>query len=78
MAKSVEERLVQMLAAGKNGTPEVEGAKELKLLKERNVSVGSDLVSPSVPCRLPGCSVHSNRHPRGTVYPPRTDKEHIC
>jgi hypothetical protein len=38
MAKSVEERLMQMLAAGRNGTPEKEGAKELKLLKDRNVS----------------------------------------
>lgn len=38
MAKSVEERLMQMLAAGRGGKPEVEGAKELKLLKDRNVS----------------------------------------
>ena len=38
MAKSVEEKLIQLLADAKGGTPEVEGAKELKLLKERNVS----------------------------------------
>ena len=40
MAKSVEEKLIQLLADAKGGTPEVEGAKELKLLKERNVSDG--------------------------------------
>lgn len=28
-----------MLAKGRNGTPEKEGVKELKLLKDRNVSV---------------------------------------
>lgn len=38
MARSVEETLVKMLAEAKGGTPEVEGMKELKLLKERNVS----------------------------------------
>lgn len=37
MAKSVEEILIRMLAEAKAGTPEVEGAKEFKLLKERNV-----------------------------------------
>ena len=39
MAKAVEERLVQMLAEAKGGSVEVEGARELKLLKERNVSL---------------------------------------
>lgn len=38
MAKSVEDKLMRMLADARNGTPEVEGAKELKLLKDRNVS----------------------------------------
>jgi NADPH-ferrihemoprotein reductase len=38
MAKSVEERLIQMLAEGRGGTPDKEGAKEFKLLKDRNVS----------------------------------------
>jgi NADPH-ferrihemoprotein reductase len=38
MSKAVEDRLVRMLAEAKGGSPEVEGAKELKLLKERNVS----------------------------------------
>lgn len=38
MAKSVEEKLMQMLGEARGGTAEVEGAKELKLLKERNVS----------------------------------------
>ena len=37
MSKSVEEKLIQMLADAVGGMPEVEGAKELKLLKERNV-----------------------------------------
>ncbi|EIW68745.1 hypothetical protein TREMEDRAFT_71903 [Tremella mesenterica DSM 1558] len=36
MAKSVEERLIKMLGEAKGGTAEVEGVKELKLLKERN------------------------------------------
>lgn len=36
MAKSVEERLVAMLAEARGGTPEVEGVKELKVLKDRN------------------------------------------
>ncbi|KAK4687869.1 NADPH-ferrihemoprotein reductase, partial [Tremellales sp. Uapishka_1] len=36
MSKAVEEKLVQMLADAKGGKPEVEGLKELKLLKERN------------------------------------------
>ena len=44
MARSVEERLVQLLAEAKGGTPELEGAKELKLLKERNVSYVLDAV----------------------------------
>lgn len=39
MAKEVEERLIQMLAEARNGTPEKEGAKEYKLLKDRNVSL---------------------------------------
>lgn len=38
MSKAVEEKLMAMLAEAKGGKPEVEGAKELKLLKERNVS----------------------------------------
>lgn len=38
MAKSVEQVLMKLLAEAKKGMPEVEGAKELKLLKERNVS----------------------------------------
>jgi len=38
MARSVEETLVRILAEAKAGTPGVEGARELKLLKERNVS----------------------------------------
>lgn len=37
MAKSVEEVLMKMLGEAKGGTAEVEGAKEFKLLKERNV-----------------------------------------
>ncbi|OCF37507.1 NADPH-ferrihemoprotein reductase [Kwoniella heveanensis BCC8398] len=36
MSKSVEEKLMNMLAEAKGGKPEVEGAKELKMLKERN------------------------------------------
>lgn len=32
---------MQMLAAARNGTPEKEGAKELKLLKDRNVSTSA-------------------------------------
>ena len=39
MAKAVEDRLVHLLAEAKGGSPEVEGAKELKLLKDRNVSL---------------------------------------
>ena len=39
MAKSVEEVLMKMLGEAKGGTAEVEGAKEFKLLKERNVSI---------------------------------------
>ena len=38
MAKSVEERLAHMLADAKGGSPELEGVKEVKLLKDRNVS----------------------------------------
>jgi NADPH-ferrihemoprotein reductase len=38
MSKAVEDRLTKMLAEAKGGSAEVEGAKELKLLKERNVS----------------------------------------
>jgi NADPH-ferrihemoprotein reductase len=38
MAKSVEDKLVHMLAEAKGGQPDVEGVKELKLLKDRNVS----------------------------------------
>lgn len=47
MAKAVEDRLVHLLAEAKGGKPEVEGAKELKLLKDRNVSVHA---SPRVMC----------------------------
>ncbi|OXM79615.1 NADPH-ferrihemoprotein reductase [Cryptococcus neoformans Bt63] len=36
MSKAVEERLMEMLGAGKGGSAAVEGAKELKMLKERN------------------------------------------
>ncbi|ORY20714.1 hypothetical protein BCR39DRAFT_77584 [Naematelia encephala] len=36
MSKAVEERLMRLLGEAKGGTAEVEGAKELKLLKERN------------------------------------------
>jgi NADPH-ferrihemoprotein reductase len=36
MAKSVEDRLIHMLAEARGGTPEVEGIKELKVLKDRN------------------------------------------
>jgi len=36
MSKAVEDRLMQMLGEARGGTKEVEGAKELKLLKERN------------------------------------------
>lgn len=43
MAKSVEDKLMRMLAEARNGTPEVEGAKELKLLKDRNVSIYTSL-----------------------------------
>jgi hypothetical protein len=39
MAKSVEEMLMQMLGEAKGGSAEVEGAKEFKLLKERNVGI---------------------------------------
>ncbi len=39
MSKAVEEKLMAMLAEAKGGKAEVEGAKELKLLKERNVSL---------------------------------------
>ena len=38
MQKSVEEELRIMLAEAKGGSPQVEGAKEFKLLKDRNVS----------------------------------------
>lgn len=38
MAKSVEEKLMRMLGDAKGGSAEVEGAKELRLLKDRNVS----------------------------------------
>ena len=38
MAKSVEAVLVRILGEAKGGSAEVEGVKELKLLKERNVS----------------------------------------
>lgn len=38
MSKAVEERLMEMLGAAKGGSAAVEGAKELKMLKERNVS----------------------------------------
>jgi hypothetical protein len=44
MAKSVEEKLARMLGAAKGGSAEVEGAKEVKLLKDRNVSRSLDLV----------------------------------
>nr|XP_031857384.1 uncharacterized protein CI109_007206 [Kwoniella shandongensis]KAA5524456.1 hypothetical protein CI109_007206 [Kwoniella shandongensis] len=36
MSKAVEERLMQMLGEAKGGSASVEGAKELKMLKERN------------------------------------------
>ncbi|WVW78683.1 hypothetical protein I302_100643 [Kwoniella bestiolae CBS 10118] len=36
MSKAVEERLTQMLGEAKGGSAEVEGVKELKMLKERN------------------------------------------
>ncbi|WRT64992.1 uncharacterized protein IL334_001933 [Kwoniella shivajii] len=36
MSKAVEERLCQMLGEAKGGSAEVEGVKELKMLKERN------------------------------------------
>ncbi|WWC59241.1 uncharacterized protein I303_101791 [Kwoniella dejecticola CBS 10117] len=36
MSKAVEERLTQMLGEAKGGTAQVEGVKELKMLKERN------------------------------------------
>lgn len=45
MAKAVEDRLIRLLADAKGGSPELDGAKELKLLKERNVS---DLASVPV------------------------------
>lgn len=38
MSKAVEDRLGRMLAEAKGGKDE-EGAKEMKLLKDRNVSV---------------------------------------
>lgn len=38
MAKSVEDKLMRMLGSAKGGSAEVEGVKELKLLKDRNVS----------------------------------------
>ncbi len=45
MSKAVEDKLIRMLAEAKGGSPEVEGVKELKLLKDRNVSLQID---PSV------------------------------
>jgi hypothetical protein len=53
MSKAVEDRLIRMLAEAKGGSAEVEGAKELKLLKERNVSIpefeiSTELMHPSV------------------------------
>ncbi|TXT11153.1 hypothetical protein VHUM_01904 [Vanrija humicola] len=36
MARAVEDRLARMLGEAKGGTAEIQGAKELKLLKERN------------------------------------------
>ncbi|OCF59039.1 NADPH-ferrihemoprotein reductase [Kwoniella mangroviensis CBS 10435] len=36
MSKAVEERLTQMLGEAKGGSAQVEGVKELKMLKERN------------------------------------------
>lgn len=41
MSKAVEDRLIHLLAEAKGGSPEVEGAKEFKLLKDRNVSFHS-------------------------------------
>ncbi|ODN96254.1 NADPH-cytochrome P450 reductase [Cryptococcus amylolentus CBS 6273] len=38
MSKAVEEILMEMLGQAKGGSAAVEGAKELKTLKERNVS----------------------------------------
>ena len=40
MAHSVEQKLMAMLGEAKGGSAEVEGAKEFKLLKERQVSGG--------------------------------------
>jgi NADPH-ferrihemoprotein reductase len=40
MAHSVEQKLMAMLGEAKGGSAEVEGAKEFKLLKERQVSTG--------------------------------------
>jgi NADPH-ferrihemoprotein reductase len=40
MAHSVEQKLMAMLGEAKGGSAEVEGAKEFKLLKERQVSPG--------------------------------------
>jgi hypothetical protein len=68
MAKSVEEMLMQMLGEAKGGSAEVEGAKEFKLLKERNVSISlfppcvwttrSDYVLPfALTATSPGCLV---------------------
>ncbi|WWC67713.1 uncharacterized protein I206_101625 [Kwoniella pini CBS 10737] len=36
MSKAVEEKLIQMLGEAKGGSAEIEGVKELKMLKERN------------------------------------------
>ena len=41
MAHSVEQKLMAMLGEAKGGSAEVEGAKEFKLLKERQVSGGA-------------------------------------
>lgn len=46
MARSVEEKLMAMLGEAKGGSAEIEGVRELKLLKERQASMF---------CRRQGC-----------------------
>ena len=48
MAHSVEQKLMAMLGEAKGGSAEVEGAKEFKLLKERQVSPGRGCVGKSM------------------------------
>jgi hypothetical protein len=52
MSKAVEDRLMRLLAEAKGGSPEVEGAKELKLLKERNVGATHSFCVMSVADRV--------------------------